>query len=707
MKKIMKSKKMDLDIKKIVRGVKIPKGGLKQKITTLVFGLTAIILVVFIFTVSIITKKIIENKSKNELKNYSEQIYSLVETTVDSTVNSYLQGVLDVTNKKIIKEFYILNSGTTVAKESFINKVIEITSATEVSGSGYAYVMDTTGTYLYHPSETGKNVSKDSQIQEILKTKQGITSYKSPKLDSSGSGDRTTIYKFYDSLGIIVGVDTYKSEITQFVDRKTIAKKIETIKLGETGTAFVIDKNGRIIMHPKLKGENISNILSETDAKKLLTTNNDWVEYSIKDKSGDSPKLAYVKEYTYLNWDIVYGVNNDELMLDIDKLVKKLIYISLVMMAVAFFFSYGLAKSITKPIELLSTRIKEFSKGQFNLNFTQKRSDEIGELSKDLEQYKERLSTVLVHVKDKVDNIMKENGSMVESFEILVDGSTDVSGVKQLSEKIEKVLDNVRNQTASSQESSAALEEITTTSSVLNSKANDNSKNLSSMKDITKECNGNIVTVNDAINQVENAVKITENEIEILNKVSHEITKILVAIGGISDQTNLLALNAAIEAARAGEAGRGFAVVADEIRKLAEKTNNETDKIGQLINTVQNGVGNVKSSMFVVSGKVVVTINEISSLNKQIELINNFTNASATDMGNLVVGINEQSIGTQEISNAISVISEGSIEIESSMVESSELIKEIVEIVDGNQKKVKNLNNELDILKNEIEFFKV
>ena len=62
----IKNKKIGLNIKKIIKKVKFKKGGLNQKITTLVFGLTVTILVVIILTVSIITKRIIANKSKNE-----------------------------------------------------------------------------------------------------------------------------------------------------------------------------------------------------------------------------------------------------------------------------------------------------------------------------------------------------------------------------------------------------------------------------------------------------------------------------------------------------------------------------------------------------------------------------------------------------------------------------------------------------------------
>ncbi|MFN8206330.1 MAG: [Fe-Fe] hydrogenase large subunit C-terminal domain-containing protein [Bacteroidales bacterium] len=107
-----------------------------------------------------------------------------------------------------------------------------------------------------------------------------------------------------------------------------------------------------------------------------------------------------------------------------------------------------------------------------------------------------------------------------------------------------------------------------------------------------------------------NLLSIVKSNKGLLN----EFKTITETLNAISTQTNLLALNAAIEAARAGEAGRGFSVVAGEVKRLAEKSYSESQKITPFLNEIAAVFRDLHDKINGATGE----FNEANSLNSEI-----------------------------------------------------------------------------------------
>ena len=162
----------------------------------------------------------------------------------------------------------------------------------------------------------------------------------------------------------------------------------------------------------------------------------------------------------------------------------------------------------------------------------------------------------------------------------------------------------------------------------------------------------NLQLAEGVLQELTHQVSSTSDVINLLSNNSAQISSVLDVIRSIADQTNLLALNAAIEAARAGEQGRGFAVVADEVRNLASKTQQSTQDIQAMIESLQKGVseavknidGSVQSvhNTVELSNKAGESLADICNEVTEINQLVNENSVKQINIGKLAVEVNER-----------------------------------------------------------------
>ncbi|TFY94512.1 methyl-accepting chemotaxis protein [Pseudomonas nabeulensis] len=228
-----------------------------------------------------------------------------------------------------------------------------------------------------------------------------------------------------------------------------------------------------------------------------------------------------------------------------------------------------LTRSITAPLGQALSVARTIANGDLSQSIAVSGTDEPAQLLTALATMQTQLQSTLRGISESAQQL----ASAAEEMSSVMEQST--RGLQAQNDEIEQAATAVT-------EMSAAVDEVAgnAVSSAEASKASDEDS-----KHGHYQISETISSIQNLVDEVLGA----SNKAEHLSVQAQDISKVLEVIRGIAGQTNLLALNAAIEAARAGEAGRGFAVVADEVRSLAQRTQDSTEEIEQMITGIQQG----------------------------------------------------------------------------------------------------------------------
>lgn len=191
-----------------------------------------------------------------------------------------------------------------------------------------------------------------------------------------------------------------------------------------------------------------------------------------------------------------------------------------------------------------------------------------------------------------------------------------------------------------------------------------------SVSEIREAFNESISQGNDAANELSVILKETKSVDKTVGNISNSIV-----------QLNMLAISGSIEAARAGEFGKGFAVVSSDIRNLAKDSESNTDKINDIvesmnseIDTVKNDWNNLLSSQSNEQSLIDALINDISRIIEMlVDLLDRYTGLKSANDQN-IEGMNQVNIGISEIQKAVELSARNAMESR----KASELIIETV-----------------------------
>ena len=498
----------------------------------------------------------------------------------------------------------------------------------------------------------------------------------------------------------VVGLDIGLSQLSDLFSKE---------KIGDTGYPFILDRDGRFIIHPKYSyNEEISkaDTIFKVDNGSLKDIGKQLVSETsgiVKGKLDGQTKLYYSEFLKDTGFYLVSTLTEEDFTKDLNDLMLVVAIIVIASMVFFIVFIFLFIGRITRIIKSIAAGMKEMAAGNLNFNIKKfNRKDELGDLSNSMEIMHNSVKDIMLSISAEANNVNIALNITNESISELTRQLEDASStVEELSAGIEETASSTQEINATSQDIESAVARIA-------GKATEGALSASEISNKAVHLKESSMTLQAEANETRLAIKKAMDE--ALRKISdvEKIKTLSDAILQISSQTNLLALNASIESARAGEAGKGFSVVADEIRKLAEDSKSTVTEIQSTINNVFEAVDNLtaisKDTLSYIETKVVESYKESVNVGDNYDKDASFVKALVGDLSNtskdLFTSIKTVTEAINEISKASNEGAEGA----NNIAEKVLLIKNIAGEVSNQSLNLKQSIDKLESLVNKFRF---
>jgi methyl-accepting chemotaxis protein len=470
--------------------------------------------------------------------------------------------------------------------------------------------------------------------------------------------------------------------LTEVQAKKQAISVVNSLRYDNGNYFWINDFSPTIIMHPikaSLIGKNVAN-LKDVDGLNIFVemvnvvkaNGQGFIPYKWPKPGVDDAvdKISFVKGFTPWQWVIGSGTYIDDIDAIFSSQRNTLLSYALIIVIIIAMLGYLIGKSIITPTHAASDLMKDIAQGEGDLTrkLDSNGHDEVSRLAHYFNEFTQKMRASLSDVSDNAHQVL-------EHAESVADASQNAQSLTQNQNDI-----TVQVATAMEQMTSQ-IRDVSNNANSAEQAANDARVNTSAGKAVVSSTIDQMQSLSSNIDEVSQVIASLASE-------SDNIGSVLDVIRGIAEQTNLLALNAAIEAARAGEQGRGFAVVADEVRTLANRTEQSTNEIQQMIQILQTGaqaaVSAVKISQTISSQAVEQTSkadDSLSEIDRLMEVISEMNTqiARATEQqtqaaDEVNLRINDLACMTDESLATSEQLSSASLQLKSSSNNMSEVV---------------------------------
>lgn len=368
-----------------------------------------------------VVRRTLEHNIERELKNSSTAILNLVRTSVTGSIRSYLRAVAD-RNVELVEHTYGRYLAGELSETEARRQAEALILSQKIGQTGYVCCLDSHGVVVVHPQEEllQKNLSEHRFVQELMNRRSGYQEYEWRNPDEAEPQAKAMYMAYFAPWDWVITVVSYRGEFGQLVNVDDLRASVLDLKFGESGYAYVLDADGRVLIHPLMEGTRVNDDASRNAFFDVMRTQESGkVRYWWRNPEEPRPreKLVIFDRIPEFDWIFASSSYLDEVYAPLRRMRLWFGATVGVSLLLTLLLTFRLSATVTRPIQQLTEGLSRGATGAFGLRLAVRSGDEVGRLATYFNGFMEQLGAYSDNLQAEIAERRRVEAALRESEE--------------------------------------------------------------------------------------------------------------------------------------------------------------------------------------------------------------------------------------------------------------------------------------------------